>query len=80
MRIGFLTSEYPHSRVAHGGGIGTSIKNLSIGLVSLNVDVTVFVIGQDCDETFDDEGVLVVKISNGNIPLFRRWFDAKKRS
>lgn len=32
MHIAFLTPEYPHERVAHAAGIGTSIKNLVVAL------------------------------------------------
>ncbi len=33
MHIAFLTPEYPHSKVKHVAGLGTSIKNLVTALV-----------------------------------------------
>ena len=32
MHIAFLTPEYPHEKVAHAAGIGTSIRNLVVTL------------------------------------------------
>jgi hypothetical protein len=34
MKIAFLTPEYPTSFTGNSGGIGTSIKNLAVGLVA----------------------------------------------
>ena len=53
MKIGFLTPEYPHPITGSSGGIGTSIKNLAIGLIAQGCSVRVLVYGQK------EEGVLV---------------------
>ncbi len=29
-----ITSEYPHTKTGNSGGIGTSIKNLAVGLLA----------------------------------------------
>ena len=57
MKVGFITSEYPHAKVKHAAGIATSIKNLAITLIKKGVDVTVFVYHQNESEVFYDEGV-----------------------
>ena len=60
MNIAFLTPEYPHPDLSRSGGLGTSIKNLATGLISKNVTVTVFVVGQVEHKEIDDEGINIV--------------------
>lgn len=64
MKIAFLTPEYPHPKTGNSGGIGTSIKNLAIGLLAESVSVRVLVYGQKEDAIFDDNGILVQQIKN----------------
>jgi glycosyltransferase involved in cell wall biosynthesis len=64
MNIAFLTPEYPHPKTGHSGGIGTSIKNLAIGLLAQDCKVRVLVYGQKEDAIFDDEGICVQQIKN----------------
>lgn len=59
MHIAFLTPEYPHPRVEHAAGIGTSIKNLVVALVTKGVQVTVFVYGQNESAVFEETGVTI---------------------
>jgi glycosyltransferase involved in cell wall biosynthesis len=59
MHIAFLTSEYPHERVQHAAGIGTSIKNLVVALVKEGVTVSVFVYGQEEQAILQEEGVKI---------------------
>ncbi|CAM2837694.1 Glycosyltransferase involved in cell wall bisynthesis [Flavobacterium succinicans] len=59
MHIAFLTPEYPHPRVLHAAGIGTSIKNLVVALVTKGVQVSVFVYGQMETAVFEEAGVTV---------------------
>nr|WP_315146973.1 glycosyltransferase family 4 protein [uncultured Flavobacterium sp.] len=59
MHIAFLTPEYPHPRVVHAAGIGTSIKNLVEALVTKGVQVTVFVYGQNESAVFEETGVTI---------------------
>jgi hypothetical protein len=49
MKIAFLTPEYPHSKTGSSGGIGTSIKNLAVGLLAQGHAVRVLVYGQQED-------------------------------
>lgn len=57
MHIGFLTSEYPHSRTDRAGGIGTSIKNMVEALVEAGVKVSVFIYDQKEDDVFAEAGI-----------------------
>lgn len=57
MHITFLTPEYPHSKVLHSAGIGTSIKNLVAALVKKDIKVSVVVYGQSEDTIIQEDGV-----------------------
>lgn len=64
MHIAYLTSEYPHERTRNGGGIGTSIKNLASSIIKQGHSVTVFVVGCDRDEIFNDGDISIIKIAH----------------
>ena len=64
MKIAFLTPEYPHPKTGSSGGIGTSIKNLAIGLLAENCSVRVLVYGQKEEDVFDDNGITIQQIKN----------------
>jgi glycosyltransferase involved in cell wall biosynthesis len=64
MKIAFLTPEYPHTRTGSSGGIGTSIKNLAVGLLAQGHSVRVLVYGQKKEGFFDDNGINVQQIRN----------------
>lgn len=78
MHIGFLTPEYPHPNLSPSGGLGTSIKNLAVKLAASGVKVTVFVVFQNQDETFEDH---YVKISSIKLKKHRffGWYKERKR-
>ncbi|WP_026727797.1 glycosyltransferase family 4 protein [Flavobacterium denitrificans] len=78
MKIAFLTPEYPHAKTGNSGGIGTSIKNLAIGLLAQGVSVRVLVYAQKEDALFDDNGVLIQQIKNVKIKGLSWWFTRKK--
>lgn len=78
MRIAFLTPEYPHPNTGNSGGIGTSIKNLAIGLLAEGVEVRVLVYGQNEDSCFEDNGVFVQTIKNVKLKSLS-WFLTKKK-
>ena len=73
MHIAFLTPEYPHQKVKHAAGIGTSIKNLARALVGQGVTVTVFVYGTQAQEVIEDAGIKVhlIKAKKFN---FLTWY------
>ena len=57
MKIAFLTPEFPHPKMGSSGGIGTSILNLSKGLVSQGHEVCILVYGQKEDEFFNENAI-----------------------
>jgi len=77
MHIAFLTPEYPHSKIKHSGGLGTSIKNLVVALVAKGVKVTVFVYGQSNSEVFEENGIIFHFISDKKYRL-GKWFFYRK--
>lgn len=78
MKIAFLTSEYPHAKTGFSAGIGTSIMNLSKGLLQLGHQVTIVIYGQNQDETFTDNGLTFYKIKNRKLKGFSRILTQKK--
>lgn len=78
MKIAFLTPEYPHTQTGTSGGLGTSIKNLAIGLLEQNVHVRVLVYGQKKDAVFYDYGILVQQIKNVKFKGLSWWLTRKK--
>lgn len=77
MHIAFLTPEYPHSKIAHSAGIGTSIKNLVVELVKNQHNATVFVYGVDTNEVFNDNGITIHKIAYKKYAVFS-WYLYRK--
>jgi glycosyltransferase involved in cell wall biosynthesis len=78
MRIAFLTPEYPHARTGSSGGIGTSVKNLALGLIQEGHQVRVLVYGQKEEVLFDDNGVLIEQIKNVKVKGLSWYFTRKK--
>lgn len=77
MHIGFLTPEYPHERVTHAAGIGTSIKNLVVTLAQKKIEVSVFVYAQSEDAVFTEEGITIHLIKNRKYKSMG-WFCHRK--
>ena len=78
MHISFITSHFPFYDAKSVGGIGTSIKNLSLELVNLGHKVTVFVYGQNNDKRFIEDGINLVKIKNVKFKGLSWYFTRKK--
>jgi glycosyltransferase involved in cell wall biosynthesis len=78
MKIAFLTSEYPHPKTGSSGGIGTSIKNLAIGLMGEGCSVRVLVYGQKEEGVFEDNGIIIQQIRNVKFKGLSWWFTRKK--
>ena len=81
MKVGFITSEYPHLKVKYAAGIATSIKNLAVVLAKKGNDVTVFVYHQEVSEVLIEQGVEIHlikkppdKISSGFIKASKVCF------
>ncbi|MEM0575250.1 glycosyltransferase family 4 protein [Flavobacterium polysaccharolyticum] len=77
MHIAFLTPEYPHPRVLHAAGIGTSIKNLVLALVVKGVQVSVFVYGQSEGAVFEEAGVTIHLLKSQKYKGFGWYFHRK---
>ncbi|MBE0424543.1 MAG: glycosyltransferase family 4 protein [Lutibacter sp.] len=78
MKIAFLTPEYPHAKTGNSGGIGTSIKNLAVGLLAQGCAVRILVYGQKEDAVFDDNGIVVQQIKNIKLKGLSWWLTRKK--
>jgi len=78
MKIAFLTPEYPHPTTGSSGGIGTSIKNLAIGLLAEGCSVRVLVYGQKEENVFDDNGITIQQIKNVKFKGLS-WFLTRKK-
>jgi len=78
VRLCFLTPEYPHLKTGNSGGIGTSIKNLAVGLLAQGVAVRILVYGQTADAVFDDNGIVVQQIKNVKLKGLSWWLTRKK--
>lgn len=78
MKIAFLTSEFPHPKMGSAGGIGTSIFNLSKGLVDLGHEVTVLVYGQKKEEQFVENSISFYRIKNIKLIGFSRFLTQMK--
>ncbi len=78
MHIAFLTPEYPHEKVFHAAGIGTSIKNLAQALVMKGgVSVSVFVYSQNEDLIIEEDNIKLHLIKRKHYSFFT-WFFYRK--
>ncbi|KVV15887.1 glycosyltransferase family 4 protein [Flavobacterium sp. TAB 87] len=77
MHIGFITPEYPHPRVRHAAGLGTSVYNLVKALVKQEIVVSVFIYGQSSDVVFEEDGVHFYLIADKKY-RFAKWFLYRK--
>lgn len=77
MHIAFLTPEYPHAKINHSGGLGTSIKNLVLALVAKGEKVSVFIYGQPKAAIFEENGITFHLIANKTY-RFAKWFFYRK--
>ncbi|HRG17674.1 MAG TPA: glycosyltransferase family 4 protein [Flavobacterium lutivivi] len=78
LKIAFLTPEFPHTNIGSSGGIGTSIMNLSKGLLLNNCEVSVLVYGQKKDNYFFEDGIHFYQIKNIKVKGLSRWLTQKK--
>ena len=78
MQVAFLTPEYPHPKTGSSGGIGTSIKNLAMGLMAEGCSVRVLVYGQKEERVFDDNGITIQQIQNVKVKGLS-WFLTRKK-
>ena len=77
MHIAFLTPEYPHEKISHAAGIGTSVKNLALALVNKGCTISVVVYGQKTSEIFTEKGVRIHLIADQDY-RFAKWYWYRK--
>lgn len=77
MHIAFLTPEYPHEKMPHAGGLGTSIKNLAEALTQHDIAITVFVYGQQKAEIFTENNIHFHRIKDKKYAV-AKWFFYRK--
>jgi glycosyltransferase involved in cell wall biosynthesis len=77
MHIAFLTPEYPHEKVVHAAGIGTSIMNLVAALQKKGCAVTVIVYAQKKTEVFIEKGIRIHLIEDRRYS-FAKWYFYRK--
>ena len=77
MHIAFLISEYPHEKVAHAAGIGTSTKNIVYELVKQGVQVSIFIYGQQNETVFVENGIKIHLIPHKK-RSFLTWYRYRK--
>lgn len=77
MHIAFLLSEYPHEKVQHAAGIGTSTKNIIYELVNQGIKVSIFIYGQESESTFVENEIKIHLIPQKK-KLFLTWFRYRK--
>jgi glycosyltransferase involved in cell wall biosynthesis len=78
MKLAFLTPEFPHPKTGTSGGIGTSIFNLSKGLVALGHEVSILVYGQKADTFFVENDISFYIIKNIKLKGFSRVLTQRK--
>ena len=78
MKIAFLTPEFPHPKMVSAGGIGTSILNLSKGLIGLGHEVSILVYGQKEDAFFVENDISFYIIKNIKLSGFSRVLTQRK--
>lgn len=78
MKIAFLTPEFPHPKMVSAGGIGTSILNLSKGLIGLGHEVSILVYGQKDDTFFVENDISFYIIKNIKLSGFSRVLTQRK--
>lgn len=78
MKIAFLTPEYPNPRTGSSGGIGTSIMNLSNGLILQGHQVSLLIYGQQKDDFFQENGIDYYCIKNIKFKGLSRFLTQKK--
>ena len=77
MHIGFLTSEYPELSKRYGG-IATSVHNMATSFSKEGHQVTIFLYGQEKDETIQKDGFKIICIQNKQVKGLSWWFTRKK--
>ena len=77
MNIAFITPEYPHKNLKPAAGLGSSIKNLASVLAQAGHSIIVFVVFQNEENVFYDDGIKVISISRKGYKFFGWYLERK---
>ena len=77
MHIAYLTPEYPHPKLSHSAGIGTSIKNLAQALAEKGHEITVFVYSQSQEAVFKEGKIEIHAITHQKYKMGGFYFYRK---
>ncbi|WP_298556318.1 glycosyltransferase family 4 protein [uncultured Algibacter sp.] len=77
MNIAFITPEYPHKNLKRSAGLGSSIKNTATSLANTGHDITVFVVFQNEEKVFTDNGIKIISISRKGYKFFGWYLERK---
>ncbi|WP_286965781.1 glycosyltransferase family 4 protein [Flavobacterium sp. UBA4854] len=78
LHVAYIVSHYPHKAFGHDGGIGTSVFTLVERLRKSNVQVSVFVYGQQEEFVIEEENVTIYSLSNSKGKYFNFYWNRKK--
>lgn len=78
LKIGFLTPEFPHKESTKSAGLGSSIKNLAMGLVSKGISVYIFIYGQSKNAVIEENGLQLYFIKTERKPFLNWYFQRKQ--
>ncbi|MEP3837193.1 MAG: glycosyltransferase family 4 protein [Algibacter sp.] len=77
MIIAYITPEYPHTSLKPSAGLGSSIKNMASTLANAGHTVIVFVVFQNKEIVFFDNGVKIISIPRKAYKFFG-WYLQRK--
>lgn len=78
MHIAFLTPEFPHEKLGHSAGLGTSIYSMSLGLVNAGIKVSIIVYSQKNNTSFEYKGLKIYTLKHIKYPYFG-WYLYRKK-
>jgi glycosyltransferase involved in cell wall biosynthesis len=77
LKIAYLVSHYPHKAFGHDGGLGTSVFNLVERLRKENIELYVFVYGQNSSFVIEEENLKIYSIKDVPFKFFK-WYLYRK--
>lgn len=77
LKIAYIVSHYPHKAFGHDGGLGTSVYNLVEGLRIKNIEIYVFVYGQNASFVIEEKNLKIYSIEDISYKFFKWYFYRK---
>lgn len=78
LHIGYIVSHYPHPAFGHDGGIGTSVYTLVEKLRKSNVQVSVFVYGQEKEFVIEEDNLTIYSLDTRKGRYFNFYLNRKR--